>query len=300
MVEMTRAEEEVWQGGPPADDNTSHRPGVSVEQAESHVDEAQRWPYDGAAEDLGTGPLHSLDLPGHVSHQPRLVTVADDEALVPAEQPAVVAKLKLLAAPDLRIDDPHASRGNGDAVNIAPGAGLAAVVKGDDPGDGVKSLTNLLLPRGASHPGPDMLGRWPRPYLRGESRLDTPHHGTLLLDPSPPLPIGGDLLLLALAVPLKPSLRLPGDRPAGSSPLECPRARVPSDLAGPMRCHRHGVQTGQASDFLRHAVPRSPVTNSQGAAAADAGTGPPQSQDAHQSFIGGTGSPLKAQRGQYL
>ena len=271
MVEMTWSQEELWQGRPPADDDASDHPGATVEQAKGHVDKAQRWPYDGADEQLGAGLLHGLDLPGHVSHQHRLVTVADDEALVPAEQAALVAELELLAGPDLRIDDPHASRAHGDVVDVAPGAGLAPVVEGDDPGDGVEDFADLLLARGAGHPGPDMLGCWLCAHPRDERRLDTPHDGMLLFDPSPPLPVGSDAMFLALAMPLEPSLCLPGDRPAGGPPLECSRVKTRSDLIGALRWHGQRAETGQARDCLRHAVPRSPVADSQGAGAADAG-----------------------------
>ena len=231
-VEWAGAKKEVWQARSPADDNSSDRPGATVKQAKSRVDEAQRRPYDNVAEQLGASPPHGLDLPGHTLHQSRLVTATDDEALIATEQPALVPILELLAGADLRVDDPHSSRCHGNVIDVAPGAGLAAVVQCDDSGNSLKHFSDHLFPLRASRPGLNVLGHWLHPRHRGERRLETTGEWSLRLDPNAPLPIGRYAMLLTLAVPLGSSRCLPGNRPTADAPLNFPGTNSRLDLAG--------------------------------------------------------------------
>jgi hypothetical protein len=78
FVEGARPEKEVRQHGPPAHDHASHHPGSAVEQAYSRVDEAESWPYDCVAEQIGASLVDGLDLPGHVVHKLSFVPASDD------------------------------------------------------------------------------------------------------------------------------------------------------------------------------------------------------------------------------
>lgn len=226
FVERARPKKKVWQHGPPAHDDASHRPWSSVEQADMRVDEAEHWPDEGVGEQIDAGLVDGSDLPVHVGDQLGLVPTPDNETLVSAEEATFVAKLELLARSDLRIDHPHPRRGDGDVIDVAPTPRLVPVVQDDDSRDRLEGLADLLLTWGASHPSLDVLRSSLSLNLRSHRSYETTREWMLSLDPRSPLPIGRDAILLVLAVPLGSPLCLAGDGSAGTSPIELRRRRA--------------------------------------------------------------------------